>query len=148
MRGDDELRAAHHQLVQPGDHRQLAVRRERRFRLVEHVEPVAKKAIEQQRHEGLAVRLVVEGTAAVSALQAEAVDLGGNVEETLGAKKVAVRWTPWTADEAQQARKLDLASLGLELEVLRSAFEIEARCDGDRFEQGRLSGAVLADEEG
>jgi non-ribosomal peptide synthetase component E (peptide arylation enzyme) len=45
MRGDDELRVADDQLVQPGDHGQLAVRGERCFRLVENVEAIAQKRL-------------------------------------------------------------------------------------------------------
>src|SRR5581483_221716 len=91
VRRDEELRAAPpHVLVDEREERELSLRRERGLGLVEDVEPLAAAAIVREREEALAVRLLVERLAAVSAADAQVLDLGRDVEEALGAEEVSV----------------------------------------------------------
>src|SRR3954449_13092586 len=150
MRGDQELRSEVNELVDAGEQRELAHRRERRLRFVEDVEAIAEKAIEQQREERFAVRLLVQRYAAVSSGDAEAVDLRRHVEERLGAKEVAVRGIARRSSQMKEQREFGfvLAAHGLEAEVLRAAFLIKSGGDGQRLDDGRLARSVLADEKG
>src|SRR4051794_34618263 len=150
MRGDQELGAEVNELVDAGEQCELAHRRERRLRLVEDVEAIAEEAIEQQREECLAVRLLVQRYAAISSGDAEAVDLRRYVEERLGAQEVAVRGIARRSSQMKEQRLFGfiVTADGFEAEVLRAAFLIESGGDGQRLDDGRLARSVLADEEG
>src|SRR3954452_679984 len=150
MRGDQELRSEVNELVDAGEQGELAHRRERGLRLVEDVEAIAEEAIEQQREECFAVRLLVQRDAAVSSGDAEAIDLRRYVEERLGAEEVAIRGIARRSSQMKEQREfgLVLAANGFEAEVLRAAFLIESGGDGQRLDDGRFARSVFADEEG
>src|ERR1700730_18211945 len=97
-----------------------------------------------QRQEGLAVRLLVEGAVAI-APYAEAFDFGRHVEKALGAEKEAHLRT-MNPPKTNTAMEIGLRAPRCEREVDRSSLRVEAGGDGDRLEDRRLASAVLADE--
>ena len=107
-----------HQLVQLGEERQLALWRQRRLRFVHDVEAIAHQPVLEQREEGLAMRLLVQGPLAGS-LAAGLFEVGGDVEEALGPQEEAVVGVglavPDGADELVQDR---MVGVGGELVVL------------------------------
>ena len=95
MRGDNELRIVHDEVVNSREHRELSLGRKRSFRFIEYVKPFSAEAVQQQCHERFAVGLLVQGFSTVRVddrrrrdrLDVQPLDLRGNVEETLHAKK-------------------------------------------------------------
>src|SRR5258708_33655420 len=124
------------ELVNAGQQAELASGRERGFGLVEDIKPVAKKAIHQQRQKGFAVGLLMKRHASVASCYAEPVDLRRHVEEGFGTQEIAVRGIACRANEVEEQRPFALliAAHGLEPEILRAAFFIESRRDGERFD--------------
>ena len=148
--GDDELGTALRRARDRGQHGERAGHRERGLGLVEDVEALAGEAVGGEREERLAVRLLVQLHAAVERQVrregALAVDVGGHVEEALGAQEVAVaRLRPALEHRlelpaehgARHGRELAGA---LELPALR----VEADRRRERLDQRRLAGAVVA----
>ena len=104
----DELRTFVHQVVNAGQHRELALRRQRRFGFVEDVQAVAAKAIGHQGQERLAMRLLVQGAPTIgiddstaSGFRIEPLDLRRHVEEALGAQEEAIFGPTHTFGDAQ-----------------------------------------------
>jgi hypothetical protein len=62
---DDELAALPHQITHPAQHAHLPERRQRRLGLIEHIQPVATEAMQGKCDERLAMRLLVERSAAI-----------------------------------------------------------------------------------
>src|SRR4051794_35933782 len=108
--------------------RELTHRRKRGLGLVQDVETVAEKPVQQQREEGFAVRLLVKRDAAVASGDAEAVDLRGHVEERLGAKEIAVGRIARRSNQVKEQRLFGFVVTAhrLEAEVLRAAFLVES----------------------
>lgn len=89
MRGDDELRASLDQLVQADEERQLALRRKSRLRLVEEVEAVPAQPRGEERQEGFAVGLLMEGDIAIPDM-AHVIDVAAQVVKTFRPQEEAV----------------------------------------------------------
>src|SRR4051812_36765942 len=107
----------------------------------------------REREEGLAVRLLVERDPAeaiddpgAAAFCIETLDLGRDVEVALGAQEEAVLRTAVTADRPHALVQARLGASRAKLKVLRATLCVEAGEDRDRFDQGGLARAVLADE--
>jgi uncharacterized protein (DUF362 family) len=150
--GDDKLGLALDEIMHAGKERQLPLRRECRFRLVEQVEAVAAKPVGEEVEHGFAVRLLMVGDVAVGTPcrnQPELLDLGGDIVEALGAEEepVATAFPPHTAAEPNPLVEVGVRCARREVEVSGPAFGIESVGHRDGFEQSRLAGTVLAHEE-
>src|SRR5256885_1909658 len=91
--------------------------------------------------------LLVKRGAAMRISHPEPVDLSGDVEETLGAKEVAIARTTPPTDETDVLVQLRLRAARVKVEVARAALGIESGGDRDRLDQRGLAGAVVAHEE-
>ena len=144
------------QLVEAPQHRELALRRERRLGLVEQVEPVGAEALDEHGEERLAVRLLVQRAAAIARddrraerrLAVERLDLAGEVEEGLGAQEEVRPRLARAAHEAHDVAERRVGGARLEAEVAAAALRIEAAGDRDGLDQGRLAARVGAGQEG
>src|SRR4026208_902179 len=109
MRRDNELRVIHDKIVDPRKHGELPLGRKRGFRFIKQVKAFSAKAVQLQRHERLAVGLLVQGFSAVrvdnprpgGGLSVKSLDFRGNVEETLRAEEEPVPRPRNTFREAQ-----------------------------------------------
>src|SRR5262245_4182325 len=72
-------------------------------------------------------------------------DIGGHVIEALRPEEVAVTLSADAPRQSDRAVQLRLRAAGGEMKVLAATFGIEARRHGNRLDQGRLPGTVLAD---
>ncbi len=152
MGGDEELGALFHEAIHEDQEAELALRGEGGFGLVEDVEAVAVNATGEKGEKSFAVGLRVERFAAVGMKDAgigavEAVDLGGEGVETLGAQKITVGAKAGVAFEDQAFLQiLGVGGVGGEPEILAAALGVETPFDGDRLDEGGFARAVLADE--
>src|ERR1041385_7125891 len=99
--GADELMQASHE-------RHLTYRRQRGFRLVEQVQPIAAKSVLDEREEGLSMRLLVQcawskrrGDLRPEGILVEPLDLRRHVVVALRSKKEAVAKAGDIADQSQ-----------------------------------------------
>ena len=125
MGGDDELRFFQHQVVDAGDDRKLAFGRERGLGLVQQIEAIAAEAVQHQREEGFAVRLLVQRAVTVgwadrrtAGSGIELLDFGGDVEETFRAEEKTIARSRMSARNPQEAMKFRVGFAGAEPEVL------------------------------
>ncbi len=148
MRRDDELRLELDELVHPAHQRKLSVNRERGLRLVEDVEAVRPEALEHEREEGLAVRLLVQRTI-VELLDRALLRRGREVEEALRAEEERVHRLALRALEDERLVEPRVRRARRELERLHpsAALGVQLARDGDRLDERRLAAAVVADEE-
>lgn len=108
MGGDDELRPVLYELMDPSQGGQAVLGGERRFGLVEQVEPVGSEAVEQDRQKRLAMRLLVQRGAALGAegIAVELLEVAGRREQTLGAQKEVGSWSANAAHESNRVLEL------------------------------------------
>src|SRR6266446_1848608 len=81
-------------------------------------------------------------------LARDTVYLGGDIEITLRAKEIAGLRPADAAHEAKGGVQPGLGAARREVEVLAATLGVEAGSHRDGFDQGGLTAAVLADEEG
>jgi hypothetical protein len=119
------------------------------FGLVEEVEAVTGEAVDHEREEGFAVRLLVERPLAISMAIADFLDIAGEVVEAFGPQEEAVAAGDHVLAEPELAgQRFVVRVLGFKHRMPRAAFRVEAFGDSHRFEEGRFARAVVADEEG
>ena len=148
MGHDDELRPVLDQLVDRAQRRQLAVGRQRRLGFVQQVQAVTLELVEQDAHERLAVRARMQ-VAAIAARADLLVHIGRDVIEAFGAHEIAVPGSQHAARHAQvPGQRRPFAHSIEQLNGHGAALDPEAQRQRDRFQDGRLAAAVLADEEG
>ena len=123
MRGDNELRALFSELVHAGEYSQLALRRERRFGLVEDVETLAVKAVHDEGEKRFAMRLVVQGASAVGMNQRWSAGIGqifdfrGHVVETFCTEKEPVFGLANAAGNAQIFMQAGVRGIRAEIKI-------------------------------
>jgi len=127
----------------------------RNCELVEDIKAFTAEAVADHREKGLAVRLLMQRDPAVrgahtttAGATVQTLDPGADVEQALGTKKETVTRAARILDQAQVTVELALGAASSEGEVLRVALGVEAGGDGDRLDEGRLTGSVVADQEG
>lgn len=155
MRGHDELRAFGYQVMNPGEHRQLALGRERRLGFVEDVQTLSAEALSHQGEKGFAMRLFVQRAPAESIddarashwLGVEILDLRRHIEEALRTKEETVLRAPDASGDTQEGVKFRVRRARAEVEVAAAALGIEPERDRDRLKQRRLPRAVLAHQD-
>src|SRR5436190_928649 len=77
----------------------------------------------------------------------ELLDLCGEVEVALGAEEEPVADAPGRSTRSDELVKRRMRGTSREPKAPGSAFGVEPQDDGDSFQQRRLAGPVLADEE-
>src|SRR6266481_2311685 len=142
------------QCLHRDEERELALRRQGRFRFIQDVQPVRRESVLRQREKRLSVRLLVQGSAAVGGddrrpprFAIEALDLRRHVEVALRAQEVPCLRSPDATHQSDYRVQLGLRSARREVEVLASTLGVEARRDGDRFRDGRFPASILAYQE-
>ena len=108
-----------------------------------------------QRHEALAMRLLVQRDAAIgiervrpgTSLGGRPVHDGREVEEALGAQEEAFLDDAPGTVELDEAVQVGMGGIARRARLQRAALGPEAERQRECFEQGRLARAVLADEE-
>ena len=131
---DDELALVVNQAMEQGENGELPLRRKGGFRFVEEIKPAADQTIAQEREEGFAVRLLVQGFAAVAVADPALVDLARDVVKTFGPEEPAI------GRIAEALEREALVKTGGRGEIvaraaLPSTLGAEARFHCDRFKQ-------------
>src|SRR5882672_10840397 len=93
---------------------------------------------------GLAVQRLVAVT--LIARRNDAIHVGRNVVKALGTKKVPIFGSLEALDGFEGSPEFGVSRFRGEPRVPIPALGIEAHCDRNRFDQGRLASAVLSDE--
>src|SRR6266545_5177831 len=70
-----------------------------------------------------------------------------DVEKALRSHEEPVTFAPSATGNAQVLREARLAQPGRERIILRAPFRVETGCHRNGLDEGRLSGAILADKE-
>ena len=139
MRGDDDLRPPADKLIEDYEEGELPARGKGGFRFVDQIETGAAEAVREERKEGLAVRLFMQGAATVRRGQQAwlvslvAFQLSREIEERLRPHEVAVLFTPGVSDHLEGVVQRGLRRAGGKPNVAAASLRIEARRDGDRL---------------
>src|SRR6266542_1011432 len=121
MRRDDQLRLVIDQAVQQRQHAQLPLRRQGGLRLVKQINAVALQPVQQQREEGLAVRLSMERLLSVTILHAQVLDLRREVVKAFRAQEKPVGLMADAAFQPQKVAQMGVCGQRGEVEVFSSS---------------------------
>lgn len=155
MAGNDKLSAFLGQLMDQDQKGQLPLRGEGSLRLVQNIEAFFGKGSLHQGHKTFAVGLIVEGLPAKTSV----VDLRGhklpvlfrfrcNIVKALRPKEIAALWAPGAFHQKQGLMEAGMGLIGGKIIIAGSALRIKAKGDGDSFQEGGFSCAVLTGKQG
>ncbi len=140
-------------LMQKPEKLQLTTGRQGRFGLIKEIQPrnrdsagfAQAESSREKREKGLAVRLAVQGSAAVKSIYAEPIYFRYDIVEALGAKEVTVRRQS-CATQTKKILEPRMRSARFEIEVGTTSLGIEIASNRESLDQCGFPGAVLADE--
>ncbi len=147
MADDDELGAAFGTVADLHQQCQLALWREGCFRLVENIDAVGIEPLLGKGKEALTVGFLVimlGGVVCVGIV----FFFGGHIIEALRPQEIAAPRPAVAFGYGDGFMEAGVGVVGGEIIVSRAAFGIKTIGDGDRFQQRRLSAAVLPHEKG